>query len=565
MTIHEYIRQKVLGIVGLAESQSTRFDSERITFINDAEKIKKDRVDEYNIWYFGDGDELLNYYTRENTIDYNFEPYYTRNKRSYFWSVSSTEGDIKRTHSGQPRNIVDTLVSILRYPSITANRFDYTDDVVNTNLQKILKDCNFKDIYKNEQLPMTLVEGWGAFKINWDKDISDYPIPVYYRANNVDFVYKLGHLVGIIFKDYYTDGENKKYLIIETRSIKYNPQKKERMLIIETSLFKYDDTDNIVEIGLDTVPEFKDTPNYIEIGPFDKLLAVPSIFYRNTDKFGGPGRSIFTGKIDLFDDLDQTLSQAANSVRRSTTMEYFNSDYLERDENTGMPKQPHAYDRKYSVYTGQKDADGSSTSADPVQVTQPQINFTQYTDHAIQLMMQIINGVMSPATLGIDISKRDNAEAQREKEKVTIFTRNGIIDTETPILKDLCSQLLAAYEFMRDGRITVSDYDISVRFSEFADDSFENKLEKLSQAFDAQNMSEKMFMQKLYGNENLSKDDYEAELQWLKDHHTDNMDNGKQGADFGALGGGQQPQAPGQPAPGSMESLLGGSEDEEEI
>ena len=167
MTIHEYIRQKVLGIVGLAESQSTRFDSERITFINDAEKIKKDRVDEYNIWYFGDGDELLNYYTRENTIDYNFEPYYTRNKRSYFWSVSSTEGDIKRTHSGQPRNIVDTLVSILRYPSITANRFDYTDDVVNTNLQNILKDCNFKDIYKNEQLPLTLVEGWGAFKINW--------------------------------------------------------------------------------------------------------------------------------------------------------------------------------------------------------------------------------------------------------------------------------------------------------------------------------------------------------------------------------------------------------------
>lgn len=563
MTIHEYIRQKVLGIVGLAESQSTRFDSERITFINDAEKIKKDRVDEYNIWYFGDGDELLNYYTRENTIDYNFEPYYTRNKRNYFWSVSSTEEDIKRTHSGQPRNIVDTLVSILRYPSITANRFDYTDDIVNTNLQNILKDCNFKDIYKNEQLPMTLVEGWGAFKINWDKDISDYPIPVYYRANNVDFVYKLGHLVGIIFKDYYTDGENQKYLIIETRSIKYNPERKERMLIIETSLFKYDDTDNIVEIPLSSVPEFKDTVDYIEIGPFDKLLAVPSIFYRNTDKFGGPGRSIFTGKIDLFDDLDQTLSQAANSVRRSTTMEYFNSDYLERDENTGMPKQPHAYDRKYSVYTGQKDADGSSTSADPVQVTQPQINFTQYTDHAIQLMMQIINGVMSPATLGIDISKRDNAEAQREKEKVTIFTRNGIIDTETPILKDLCSQLLAAYEFMRDGKITVSDYDISVKFSEFADDSFENKLEKLSQAFDAQNMSEKMFMQKLYGNENLSKDDYEAELQWLKDHHTDNMDNGKQGAEFGNMN--QQPQAPGQPGMSNMESLLGGSEDEEEI
>ena len=71
-----------------------------------------------------------------------------------------------------------------------------------------------------------------------------------------------------------------------------------------------------------------------------------------------PGRSIFTGKIDLFDDLDQCYSQAANTVRRSTTHEYFNVLYLEKDERTGMPIMPKNFDRKYIMFRGGKNADG---------------------------------------------------------------------------------------------------------------------------------------------------------------------------------------------------------------
>ena len=117
--------------------------------------------------------------------------------------------------------------------------------------------------------------------------------------------------------------------------------------------------------------------------------------------------------------------------------------------------------------------------------------------------------------MGIDVAKKDNAAAQREKEKVTIFTRNGLIDGETKILKELLTQLTMAKEFMDSGKITRSDYKISVKFSEFADDSFENKLEVLGKAYDMEEISPDMYIEKLYGD-SLNRTEKEKELEFLE-------------------------------------------------
>lgn len=551
MTINEWLKQKALKWLGLVNTNLVE-NQDRLTFVNDYDQIKKTRLHEYNIWYEGSGDELLNFYTNANTINYNYEPFYDRNKINYFWAISTTENDIKRTHSGQPRNIIDTLVGIMPFPVIEGGKLDNKDDTVHKNLQQILKEGGIRRIYKQEQMPLTLIEGWGCYKIIWDKQFCDFPTAVYYRAEQVDFVYKQNRIIGIIFRDYYVN-EKRKYMLAETRRFEIINGK--RYTVIENELFDVTggDGEEISKVGFNNVPELIGTEERIEIGPNAPLFAVPCIFFSNTAPVGGYGRSIFQGKLDLFDDLDQCLSQAANAVRKSTPIEYFNSEFLERDSN-GLPKQPHAYDRKYTLYEGMPNANGETTGS-PVQVTQPQVNFDQYSNQAVQILLQIINGVMSPATLGIDIAKKDNAEAQREKEKVTIFTRNMIIEEETEILQNLCSQLLCAKEFMMKGKITVRDYDISVKFSEFADDSFENKLEKLSAAFDSETISEKIYMQKLYGN-SLNRADYEAEEKWLKEHHTKPRDEGMQGM----AGGGQN-------APGMLENMMGGADDngEEDI
>lgn len=335
----------------------------------------------------------------------------------------------------------------------------------------------------------------------------------YYRAKDVEFIYQDKRMNAIIFKDYYTDGKFHDYLITETRAIRKGN------LYIYKEVFKLAG-DNVQPMSDDEIARVEGLADIdmepIVIESFKKFLAVPCVFYKDTVYNDGYGRSIFTGKVDLFDDLDQCLSQSSNTVRRSTPVEYFNTDFLERDPITKLPKMPHVYDRKFTSFIGGRTVDGATNTTTPVQVTQPQLQFNEYSTEAQNILLQIISGIMSPATLGIDVAKKDNADAQREKEKITIFTRNVLIQSETRILKNLFNQVLAAVQLMKMGSATCFDYSISVKFSEFADDSFENKLQKLGEAYVKGTISIDMYLEKLYG-ESLSDSEFEREKNYLKE------------------------------------------------
>ena len=545
LTHKEYIRLKTLGITGLIDSSiDPVVRANRYLFVNDISEVKKQRLEEYIIWYLGDSDRLKNFFTRANAINYNMDPLYNENKKSYFWAVSSTEHDIKRTHSGHPRNIVDTLVYIMTIPNIT-NDSDQTE-TVNKNLQKILKVNNFKQQITQQSRPLTLVEGWGAWKINWDKRLSDYPILLYYRADRVDFIYQSNQLRAIIYKDFFQDADGKNYVLYETRRLgDYKDPDTGAVstsLYIEKELYEVTASDQLIPCKLESLPQLKDIIPQIVIQNFKHFLGYPNIFYHDvSEEFYG--RSIFTGKTDIFDDLDQCMSQGANAVRRSTVHEYFNTLYLETDPVTGLPIQPDAFDRKYIKYSGATGADGTAAGSTPVQVVQPNINFQQYSDEERSLLMAAISGIMSPATLGIDIAKKDNADAQREKEKVTIFTRNNLLDEEEPVFEHICSDLLVAYELMnlKDGeQLKCTEYQINVQYPEFANDSWEKKLETIQTGWAGGIMSDEMALDLLYGD-TISKETKDRELKFLKDQRAKaeqippEEDPAAQG-EFGAMG-----------------------------
>lgn len=523
ITVKEYVRRKALGLLGLIDSSiDPRVREERLTFVNDINEVQKDKLKEYNVWYAGDADELLNFYTRANVIDYNTDPLYNRNKKSYFWAVSSTELDIKRSHSGQPRNIVDTLVDVIGKPEIFIGTQGL--EKINDRLKAILEENNFDKLLLQKARPLTFVEGWGAWKINWDTAFSDNPILLYYRADAVDFIFRNGRLVAIIYKDYYQDEKGKNYLLFETRRIEKREIEDEQTglkntvpcLIIEKELFKISGQSEVLQkMSLKDLPQLKDTKDSIIVTNFNSFLGCPNIIYEDNhdDVYG---RSIFTGKIDLFDDLDQCHSQAANTVRRSTTVEYFNTQYLEKDEETGLPKMPKAFDRKYIAYKGGRTGDGTFDTSGPVQAVQPRLDFTSYSLEEQNILVNILSGIMSPATLGIDVAKKDNAAAQREKEKVTIFTRNTVIYEETKIYKRLANDLLVAWELMHTGKITCKSYDVSVQYEEFADASFENKLETVLTGWQSGIMSDETALRYLHGDR-LGKEMFDKELAWVKE------------------------------------------------
>lgn len=521
LTHKEYIRLKTLGITGLAESSiDPVVRANRYLFVNDINQVKKQRLEEYIIWYLGDSDRLKNFFTRENAIGYNLDPLYNENKKSYFWAVSSTEHDIKRTHSGHPRNIVDTLTAIMSIPNITNDLDD--SGTVDKNLHKILKANNFKQQITQLSRPLTLVEGWGAWKINWDRKLSDYPILLYYRADRVDFIYQSNQLRAIIYKDFYQNAEGKNFVLYETRRLGdyTDPTSKltSTSLYIEKELYEITPSDQLIPCKLESVPQLKDITPQIVIQNFKHFLGYPNVFYHDvSEEFYG--RSIFTGKTDIFDDLDQCFSQGANTVRRSTVHEYFNTLYLETDPVTGLPIQPDAFDRKYIKYSGAQGADGTAQGSTPVQVVQPQISFLQYSEEERNLLLQAISGIMSPATLGIDVAKKDNADAQREKEKVTIFTRKILLDEEQTVFEHICSDLLVAYELMnlkKGEQLKCKEYNINVQYAEFANESFEKKLETVQTGWAGGLISDGMALDLLYGD-SISKEKREKELKFLQE------------------------------------------------
>ena len=61
-----------------------------------------------------------------------------------------------------------------------------------------------------------------------------------------------------------------------------------------------------------------------------------------------------------------------------------------------------------------------------VEISQPQISYEAYVNSYSNFLDMVLQGIMSPSTLGIDLKKTDNAESQREKEKVTLHVRNKI-------------------------------------------------------------------------------------------------------------------------------------------
>lgn len=538
ITAREYFRAKALGILGLIGSSiDPRERAESLTFVNNINTALEDRLKEYEVWYAGDSDGLLNYYTRANAIDYNTDPLYNRNKKSYFWSVSSTEEDIKRSHSGQPRNVVDTLVNIIGVPLFKA-----AADKITNRLNKILDDNSFNRMLTQKQRPLTLVQGWGGYKVNWDSDFRDTPIILYYRANAVDFVYRSNQLVAIIYKDYYQNEEGKNFILFETRRLDKDPETGNPCLIIEKELFEINGLSEILTPRkLSDLPQLKDVEPRIMISNFNRLLGSPCIYFEDsTEEL--PGRSIFTGKLDLFDDLDQCHSQAANVVRRSTPTEVWDVNFLEKDNRTGMPLMPHSFDRKYVGFKGAITGDGVNASV-PVTVTQPNVEFNQYSLEEQNILIHIISGIMSPATLGIDIAKKDNAEAQREKEKVTIFTRNSIIEEEKKFLRNLANDLLCADELMRTGKVTCRDYDITVKYDEFADSSWEAKLETVMTAWQGGIMSDDMAIDTLY-KDTLSPTQKDFEKAFLKKQREAEEKNAMSGmglnpedmGEFGELG-----------------------------
>ena len=266
------------------------------------------------------------------------------------------------------------------------------------------------------------------------------------------------------------------------------------------------------QVSLQSIPQ---TSNLVDVAfgtgkPEDKyMMAVPIQFYES-GKWDERGQSIFDKKIDSYDAFDEVWSQWMDAVRVGRAKEYIPECLIPRNPETGEMMKSNHFDNRF-VTVGN---DMSENAKNTIDVEQPNIPHESYLASYCTAMDLCLQGLISPSTLGVDVKKLDNSEAQREKEKATLYTRDTIINALQVDIPLLVETVLKAYnEFYRK---PVKPVEVTVEFGDYANPSFESQIETISKARQGQIMSVDAAVDELYGDD---KDDTwkQEEIKRLKE------------------------------------------------
>lgn len=445
---------------------------------------------EYMVWYNGEVTSLLSLYKNLNKSD-------GVTLGNMFWAETSTSASakyIRKMHSGLPKLIVDKLAEIAINDMLEPD----VSDNAKTTWEELKPSINLKEKLQTSTKEV-LSKCDGAFKLSWNKELTNLPIVEFYDALHVDFSYQQGFLKEVIFKEEFEE-DGRKYLL----KYQYTYGRITHSLWEEveggykeiTSLLNTRYTSELEDIDL------------TQFGLGHVILAVP---YKIKESliFKGRGESIFHGKLEAFDALDEVLSTWMDSIRDGRTKNYLPQSFIPIDPNTGGNLPPDPFN-KYMVVQDQHDESGKNE----VKVAQGDIEYNGYMTSYISFLDIALQGVISPSTLGIDVKKLDNAESQREKEKATLYTRDAIIQVLEQIVPELIKRILYVNDIING--VTVGDYSATVTFGQYANPSFETLLDTVGTARERNIISTEWAVDELWGD-SKTPEDKKQEVERLKE------------------------------------------------
>lgn len=455
---------------------------------------------ESQIWYRGDATELDQFYKQTRNDQLN---------SARFWSAK-TNARTRKIHTGLPAMIVDTLAYLVK---TDMDKVKFKNDTGKEKWNEICKNehFDFSDIV-GMGIVGALASGDGAWKISVDKDICDVPIVEFYSADRVEYEIKHGIICEI---DFITDVPHKRKVL----------KLKEKYRKGTVSYELYDNDRLLDEQMLEKITGLYNV-SYEQKGNFS--MAVPFKIYNNP-KHKNRGKSILEDKLDDFDAFDEIVSQWLQAYRTGRAQKYIPENLIPRSTENGelLPNNP--FDNEYVSVEAVVSENGSS---DQIQVVQPEIPYEAFLSGYTNYLDLCLQGIISPATLGIDLSKTSSADAQREKKDVTGITRNTITARLEKVLPDLICAIINTYDIMNNN--AVEDYEPEVSFGEYGAPDFDSRVETVGKAASNNTMSIETQVRELWGS---SKDEEWIKAEIIRIKHErgiEIIDEPKVGEDFDA-------------------------------
>lgn len=495
MGIRSYIGNKLFNIDRTVERKVEERMKNKLTYrVPGEDKVKTKllafRQEEYRIWAKSNPAELLRFYGTHRIVPGE----HSGGERQLFWEWVSSVSNVPKTHYPAPESVLNHMKSLL-----FSDVLEITFETGNQKTNKKLSDrfdliSNDLDLYELLQTGsvMETYSGTLAFKFIFDSEVSSFPMIKPYPAERIRFRSKYTKVQEIIFEDYFK-GKNDKTFTLNS--------------IYGRGYIRYeliDDKDKVVPI--DTLKETKDLKDIVILDkktkkPIPLLLATWKKNRTTSNEFPEElyGGSDFEGIIDSFHLIDELYSLKTSYGRRTRPITGISETALPYDENRRKNVLPKEYEFDTLILKPSLDADKMNTL---FQRDVPEVDFTPYDDAILSEMKTIYQKIgMAYTSVGLEAHSANISGAALEtKEKSTLIVRANKIKLWNKFLKDTV-KLLLIYEdlnssIIREDKDQINievdnlyeNLEINIEFPAYNNQTFEEKIEAVSKAINAQVM-----------------------------------------------------------------------------
>lgn len=452
---NRYDRKLEKGLMRLSQ-KSIKYNPK---MVNNIDYINPERefslsIAENLVWFIGKPRLLRLFYT--TNVDLSLE-------LNYFWRVSPPK--YRKVHSGMPANIASKMATILfgSDVDITATSDTLTPEQleeINIMVQDLIAGTRMMEKFKEG----AITESWcGHIFYKWsvDETISPYPILELTDLRNAEIERDRGITTGIIFKTDYVSGANR-YQLHE----RYGKTPDGKAMITNT-LYELKDQ-GPVAVSLSRLPATAELEPIITID-IDGMLAFekPNKLPNNEFLLCPYGASDYSGCASAFDALDEVLSEIYAEMRNNKTIRYVPQSLIEKV----MDDDGHIIVSEFDNFV----TNVVKVYDDLDQTADNKVTYSEIRDKMeslkekwkIAITTVCNNAGLSPLALGVTGLESVNAGelSQRERNRVTLETRNSKLTSWAPLISDMVRQGLKVYCLIK--QIPYNDVNISVTFSDY--------------------------------------------------------------------------------------------------
>ena len=427
-------------------------------------------LNEKYLWFLGCEDLLADFY---QTKTHNYTIIDTRAEYYY----SNVGSNVRVIHSGLPSLISYSKARLLMSGGLefVVNKNEDKEDKKTTEtLKLIFKDNKLNGIIKNS----ITTESWGkrfAWKISFDKDISEYPIVELYKPQDYKCIYKKGRLQEIIFFNYYEHNDTD-YRLEETYGKGY----------ITYELYQCNKDGNEILVPL---TELEETALLKDVTWNEKTMIAGAKEIVKSD---------YDGIISEFDALDEAWSQLMDEIRLARSEVYVPEMLLTN-------KTFNKFRKNYA----QLGNDERETGKNAIEHIQPDIRTDEYGKAIDKITSNCLVDVgLDPFTVGIDDGIGANASGENltKREASSLRTRGEMIDEWEPYLEEFFLTLLFANvlfnngNFNRTAKLDENLY-VEVSFGDYISPTRKDLIEETKMMKDADIIDTEKAIDEIFGDE----------------------------------------------------------------